>query len=65
MQTTAVRAGNMSKLSPSLKALINAPSARPGPVAAPPAMRDVYERIAADAARRRLGTRPWLAISVR
>ncbi|KAM4061578.1 dol-P-Man:Man(5)GlcNAc(2)-PP-Dol alpha-1,3-mannosyltransferase [Hirsutella rhossiliensis] len=53
----------MSKLSPSLKALINAPSARPGPVGAPQGMRDVYERIAADAARKKLGTRPWLAIS--
>ncbi|QUC21687.1 uncharacterized protein UV8b_05930 [Ustilaginoidea virens] len=53
----------MSKLPPSLKALINAPFARPGPTPAPPGIRDVYERIARDAAARELGTRPWLAIS--
>ncbi|KJZ77729.1 hypothetical protein HIM_02906 [Hirsutella minnesotensis 3608] len=53
----------MSKLSSSLKVLINAPSARPGPVAAPHGMQDVYERIASDAARKRIGMRPWLAIS--
>lgn len=54
----------MSKLSPSLKALINAPFARPGPCAAPAKIRDVYQAIARDAAQRQLGVRPWLAISV-
>ncbi|PNY26164.1 Uncharacterized protein TCAP_03900 [Tolypocladium capitatum] len=57
------RRGTMSKLSPSLKALINAPFARPGPVAAPRGMADVYRAIARDAARGKLGARPWLAIS--
>lgn len=55
----------MSKLSPSLKALINAPFARPGPVAAPPGLADVYRRIAREADGHRLGMDPWLAISVR
>ncbi|POR37529.1 Putative mitochondrial protein, partial [Tolypocladium paradoxum] len=55
----------MSKLSPSLKALINAPFARPGPVAAPAGMAEVYRAIARDAAQRRLGARPWVAVSVR
>lgn len=55
----------MAKLSPSLQALLHAPSAGVGALGAPAGLRDVYERIAADAARRRLGTRPWLAVSVR
>ncbi|KAL2268453.1 hypothetical protein VTJ83DRAFT_3299 [Remersonia thermophila] len=53
----------MSKLSPSLKALINAPFARPGQVPAPPHMRQVYTRIAREAAERRYGHRPWIALS--
>ncbi|KAK5995916.1 Dol-P-Man:Man(5)GlcNAc(2)-PP-Dol alpha-1,3-mannosyltransferase [Cladobotryum mycophilum] len=53
----------MSKLSPSLKALINAPFARPGPCPAPGRIRDVYAAIARDAQQRRIGVRPWLAIS--
>ncbi|KID70286.1 Dol-P-Man:Man(5)GlcNAc(2)-PP-Dol alpha-1,3-mannosyltransferase [Metarhizium brunneum] len=53
----------MAKLSNSLKALINAPSARPGPTPAPAAMRDVLGSIASDAAQKKIGTRPWLAVS--
>ncbi|TDZ14893.1 Dol-P-Man:Man(5)GlcNAc(2)-PP-Dol alpha-1,3-mannosyltransferase [Colletotrichum orbiculare MAFF 240422] len=53
----------MSKLSPSLKALINAPFARPGPTAAPSHIRDVYQTIARDAATKNVGAKPWLAIS--
>lgn len=55
---------NMPKLSPSLKALINAPFARPGPCAAPAKIRDVYQGIARDAAKHKLGARPWVTISV-
>lgn len=54
----------MSKLSPSLKALINAPFARPGPCAAPAKIRDVYQGIASDAVKHKLGLRPWVTISV-
>ncbi|KAJ3482746.1 hypothetical protein NLG97_g7487 [Lecanicillium saksenae] len=39
-----------TKLSPALKALINAPFAKPGPCPAPSKMRDVYARIGQDAA---------------
>ncbi|OAQ67852.1 hypothetical protein VFPPC_04184 [Pochonia chlamydosporia 170] len=53
----------MAKLSNSLKALINAPFARPGPTPAPAIMRDVFSAIARDAADKKIGTRPWLAIS--
>lgn len=55
---------DMAKLSPSLKALINAPFARPGPCAAPAKIRDVYQGIARDAAKHKLGARPWVTISV-
>ncbi|KAL1839586.1 hypothetical protein VTJ49DRAFT_1329 [Mycothermus thermophilus] len=53
----------MSKLSPSLKALINAPFARPGQSPAPRHMRDVYARIAREATERRYGHRPWITLS--
>lgn len=55
----------MSKLSPSLKALVNAPFARPDPAAAPARMREVYQGIARDAASRNVGLKPWVALSVR
>lgn len=55
----------MSKLAPSLKALINAPSARPGPTPAAKGIADVYARIAREAEGRNLGSRPWVAMSVR
>lgn len=53
----------MSKLSASLKALINAPSARPGPTAAPPRIADVYRAIARDAAKKNIGSQPWITFS--
>ncbi|TQN71169.1 Dol-P-Man:Man(5)GlcNAc(2)-PP-Dol alpha-1,3-mannosyltransferase, partial [Colletotrichum shisoi] len=54
---------NMSKLSPSLKSLINAPFARPGQTAAPSHIGQVYQSIARDAASKKVGAKPWLAIS--
>ncbi|KAK4098071.1 hypothetical protein N658DRAFT_432741 [Parathielavia hyrcaniae] len=53
----------MSKLSPSLKALINAPFARPGQAPAPQHIRDVYTRIAREARERKYGERPWVTLS--
>ncbi|KAH6603292.1 hypothetical protein Trco_008067 [Trichoderma cornu-damae] len=58
----------MSKLSPGLKALINAPFARPGPChvakgAAAAAMGDVFRGVAREARGRGVGARAWLAIS--
>lgn len=60
----------MSKLSPSLKALINAPFARPGPhriakgAAAAAAVGDLFRGIAGEAKGFGVGARAWLAISV-
>ncbi len=54
----------MSKLSPSLKALVNASFARPGPTPAPNNIRLVYQEIAREAKDREFGTRPWLTLSV-
>ena len=54
----------MSKLSPQLKSLINAPFARPGAVAAPRNMRSVYESIAKDAESKNVGVPAWLSIAV-
>ena len=54
-----------SKLAPSLKALINAPFARPGQAPAPANIHAVYTRIAHEARERNYGTRPWLTLSVR
>lgn len=53
----------MSKLSPSLKALINASHSRPGPVPAPPRIQAVYQRIQEEATERKLGRPSWLSIS--
>uniref|UniRef100_A0A8H7K856 Uncharacterized protein n=1 Tax=Bionectria ochroleuca TaxID=29856 RepID=A0A8H7K856_BIOOC len=58
------RAGAMSKISPSLKALINASFAHPGPTAAPAAqIREAFVDIARDASRRQLGPRSWIVLS--
>lgn len=54
-----------TKLSPSLKALINAPLARPGQTPAPPRIKELYQQIAREARERQYGVRPWLALSVR
>ncbi|KAL6900348.1 hypothetical protein GGI43DRAFT_383826 [Trichoderma evansii] len=58
----------MSKLSPGLKALINAPFARPGPCrvakgAASAVMGEVFQGIAREARGKGVGARAWLAIS--
>ncbi|KAL7806655.1 hypothetical protein V8C26DRAFT_433081 [Trichoderma gracile] len=57
----------MSKLSPSLKALINAPFARPGPhriaKGTAAAVGDLFRGIAGEARGRGVGARAWLAIS--
>ncbi|EMT74587.1 Dol-P-Man:Man(5)GlcNAc(2)-PP-Dol alpha-1,3-mannosyltransferase [Fusarium odoratissimum] len=53
----------MSKLSTSLKALINAPFAKPGPRPAPKQVQELYEAIANDAAIRNLGPKSWLTVS--
>lgn len=54
----------MSKLSPALKSLINAPFARPGPIPAPSNVRAVFEQVATDAAARGVGVPAWLCIAV-
>lgn len=53
----------MSKLSSNLKSLINAAHARPGPVAAPPRIQTLYNKIEEEATARKLGRPSWLAIS--
>ncbi|KAL2759924.1 hypothetical protein ACRALDRAFT_1027919 [Sodiomyces alcalophilus JCM 7366] len=53
----------MSKLSPGLKALLNAPFARPDPTPAPARIRDLFQAIARDAAKRNVGFKPWMALS--
>ncbi|KAG9194501.1 alpha-1,3-mannosyltransferase [Alternaria panax] len=53
----------MSKLSPTLKSLINAAHSRPGPVPAPPQIQAVYKRVEQEATERKLGRPSWLSIS--
>jgi hypothetical protein len=53
----------MSKLSGPLKALINAPHARPGPVAPSKRIATVFNAIARDAASKGVGLPAWLSIS--
>ncbi|XP_014557237.1 hypothetical protein COCVIDRAFT_15434 [Bipolaris victoriae FI3] len=53
----------MSKLSPSLKSLINAAHSRPGPVPAPAGIQGIYNRIEKEATERKLGRPSWLSIS--
>ncbi|KAL6788516.1 hypothetical protein J3E68DRAFT_415113 [Trichoderma sp. SZMC 28012] len=60
------RRRNMSKLSPGLKALINAPFARPGPckvVKGAAVVGELFRGIAKEARGRGVGNRAWLAIS--
>lgn len=54
----------MSKLSPAVKGLINAPFARPGQAPAPARIRQIYERIASEAAEKKYGKNPWVTLSV-
>ncbi|SPO04782.1 related to conserved mitochondrial protein [Cephalotrichum gorgonifer] len=54
----------MSKLSPSLKALVNAPFARPHPPKrTEERMRAVFTAIAADAAKHNVGFKPWVTLA--
>lgn len=53
----------MSKLAASVKALINASHARPGPVPAPRHIGDLYKRIETEATAHKLGRPSWLALS--
>ncbi|GAB7352442.1 hypothetical protein MBLNU459_g2857t1 [Dothideomycetes sp. NU459] len=53
----------MSKLSPSLKALIGAPFAKPGPIPAPNNIRSVFEGIAKSAASHNVGVPAWLSVA--
>ncbi|KFZ17374.1 hypothetical protein V502_04622 [Pseudogymnoascus sp. VKM F-4520 (FW-2644)] len=53
----------MSKLSPALKAAINAPFARPGPIPAPKNIAAIYSAIQREAASHSLGVFPWLALT--
>jgi len=53
----------MSKLSPTLKSLINAAHSRPGPVPAPPRIQSIYNKIEKEATDRKLGRPSWLGIS--
>lgn len=53
----------MSKLSPSLKAFINAPFARPNTLPAPPRIRSVYEGLRKEASAKNVGVPAWLTLS--
>jgi hypothetical protein len=53
----------MSKLASSVKALINAAHARPGPIPAPRHIADVYRKIENEATAQKLGRPSWLALS--
>lgn len=54
----------MSKLSEPLKQFINAAHARPNTVPAPKNVASIYERIAFDAASKKVGLPVWLSASV-
>ncbi|KAF3385721.1 Dol-P-Man:Man [Talaromyces pinophilus] len=51
----------MSKLSPALKALINAPNARPGTIPAPAQISSVYASIAKEAEPKNVGLKAWFS----
>ncbi|KAL2870936.1 uncharacterized protein BJX67DRAFT_377558 [Aspergillus lucknowensis] len=53
----------MSKLSPSLKALINAPAARPNTVPAPRNIQSIYAKIQRTARAKNVSQPSWLALS--
>ena len=55
----------MSKLSPTLKALIAAAYARPNTLAASPSIRGVYEKLRKEAESKKVGIPAWLSLSVR
>jgi hypothetical protein len=53
----------MTKLSPSLKSLLNETKCRPGPTPAPPEIQSIFSRIDAEATAKNLALWPWLAMS--
>ncbi|KAI5205740.1 hypothetical protein E4T39_02948 [Aureobasidium subglaciale] len=53
----------MSKLSPALKQLINAPFAKPGALPAPQGIKAFYQNLAKDAAARGVGVPAWLSMA--
>ncbi|KAF2815262.1 uncharacterized protein BDZ99DRAFT_193176 [Mytilinidion resinicola] len=53
----------MSKLSPTLKSLINAAHARPGPIPAPPQINSIFKQIEREARERHVGRPSWLALA--
>jgi hypothetical protein len=53
----------MSKLASSVKALINAAHARPGPIPAPRHIADIYKNMEKEATAHKLGRPSWLALS--
>lgn len=55
----------MSKLSESLKTLINVAHVRPNTTPAPKNITSVYEKIASDANAKKVGLPAWLCASVR
>ena len=55
----------MSKLSESLKTLINAAHVRPHTTPAPKNITSIYEKIASDAKAKNVGLPAWLCASVR
>lgn len=57
-------ATTMSKLSPALKQLINAPFARPGALPAPQGIKAVYQNLARDAKERGVGQPAWVSMAV-
>ena len=61
--STSTSSATMSKLSESLKALINAPFARPHTVRAPPNIKSVYQRISDTATQNQVGVPAWLTLS--
>ncbi|OQE46523.1 hypothetical protein PENCOP_c001G06010 [Penicillium coprophilum] len=54
---------DMSRLSPSLKALINAPAARPSTVPAPANITSVYQKIQQTAQSKQISQPSWVALS--
>lgn len=58
------RLRKMSKLSPALKALINAPNARPGTIPAPAQIASVYASIAKEAGPKNVGLKAWFSAAV-
>ncbi|KAI5305064.1 riboflavin kinase [Ascosphaera pollenicola] len=63
LKTTGSPAERMAKLSPAVKALINAQHARPHAMPVPGNIASVYQKIRSEAQTRRLAPASWLALS--